>query len=424
MVVERDTTDDSTYSLATLTMPGQDVSSERTNPECRSIKELSQHEFDAYSGQLRALMNAFNLPQMDLLHGSYARLQSLLYFYTTLLAAGRGHGELDRKKAMYSINAEIVNWLSNKRIVLEHFATEIARNYGQGSPQFEHYKTLTASFFDGPSPYAFLYNLRDYVVHCGLPASHLALSAPPALTLGVKQIVEFLFDRDSLLSTFRWKKKARQDLAQMRSRFAVEPLIRVDMNNMEFIAENVIHTRFQSAYGGLEDLHRLVSLCPETGSPMLLKVTPTDGGNQLTFSNMPPAESIRCLIEARDEPGGELLRIGRSLSAGSHDQPQASPTPNDEPDDRTRLGAALLGAYFEQGGATPSFLRFLTDEVQRSNGNIEPAMSGMINVSITAVGLAAAAINVPPEAMLADLINLYSSPFQRVSNPAFNQSNS
>jgi len=68
-----------------------------------------------------------------------------------------------------NLNRHILNFLTSFRTYLDHVETNLKRNCGPESSEFQAFKQACANQFDSNFSYRFVYKLRNYVQHCGLP---------------------------------------------------------------------------------------------------------------------------------------------------------------------------------------------------------------------------------------------------------------
>jgi hypothetical protein len=66
-----------------------------------------------------------------------------------------------------------VNALSGIRLYLDHTETRLNRRYGEDSKIFSDFTAACSHEFDNVFEYRFIYKLRDYVQHCGMPFQHI-----------------------------------------------------------------------------------------------------------------------------------------------------------------------------------------------------------------------------------------------------------
>lgn len=113
----------------------------------------------------------------------------------------------DGRPPYLEINRQALNFLSSVRTYLDHHEASISRRHGQNSENLQCFHQYCSDAYDSSFSYRFLYKLRDYAQHCGLPISHIEFSDalskedPPkrvhSLAVGIS--------RDHVLRNFGWK---------------------------------------------------------------------------------------------------------------------------------------------------------------------------------------------------------------------------
>jgi hypothetical protein len=101
----------------------------------------------------------------------------------------------------HEININLLNLMMAARTFLDHMETFIKREYGKESEEIRLFDSLKSEEFDTKFSYKFMYKLRNYVQHCGMPP----LSYSKIKTFDVEQPFATLtleFDRDALLASF------------------------------------------------------------------------------------------------------------------------------------------------------------------------------------------------------------------------------
>ncbi|WP_417551099.1 hypothetical protein [Methylophaga sp.] len=128
-------------------------------------------------------------------------------------------GRYDLDPFGHEVNINLLNLMMSARTCLDHMETFIKREYGKDSKEITLFKRLAADEFDNKFSYKFMYKLRNYVQHCGMPplsyskTKVLKGEAPyAALTLE--------FDRDALLSGYDgWGAKVKPELEAQATKF-------------------------------------------------------------------------------------------------------------------------------------------------------------------------------------------------------------
>ncbi|MDR6350687.1 hypothetical protein [Pantoea sp. SORGH_AS_0659] len=132
------------------------------------------------------------------------------------------------------LNILILNFLSSARILLEHFDTQIVREYSTQSVQYKDFKKTTAFEFDSKFSYGFLYKLRNYVSHCGMPPLSYNISKlfdDENHSQNVSLIINF--NRDALLQRYdSWGAPVKLGLTSQEKEFAAIPLFNENMYSL------------------------------------------------------------------------------------------------------------------------------------------------------------------------------------------------
>jgi hypothetical protein len=103
------------------------------------------------------------------------------------------------------MNQRILNFLSSMRTYLDHTETRLKRKSGETSQQVKEFKLATAKEFDGHFAYRFVYKLRNYTQHCGMPLGKIAGMSNRINHRSndtVQNTMDFYFTKSELLSNF------------------------------------------------------------------------------------------------------------------------------------------------------------------------------------------------------------------------------
>lgn len=117
-------------------------------------------------------------------------------------------------------NRFLINYLSSTKMFIEHTEKKIDKIYGEDSEEFIRWKKATAEEYDKHFSYRFLYQLRNYTQHYGLPLG--SISSSLVETNGVEsQFTKVSFRKEILLNTsFNWK-KVKTDIENRPEEFSV-----------------------------------------------------------------------------------------------------------------------------------------------------------------------------------------------------------
>lgn len=128
-------------------------------------------------------------------------------------------GRYDLDAFGHEVNINLLNFMMSARTFLDHMETFIKREYGKDSGEIGLFKKLAAAEFDSKFSYKFMYKLRNYVQHCGMPP--LSYSKTKVLE-GESPYASITldFDRDALLSGYdSWGAIVKPELEAQENKF-------------------------------------------------------------------------------------------------------------------------------------------------------------------------------------------------------------
>ncbi|MFM2476396.1 hypothetical protein [Celerinatantimonas sp. MCCC 1A17872] len=119
----------------------------------------------------------------------------------------------------HEVNINLLNLMMSARTFLDHMETFIKREYGKTSEAINLFKRLTAEEFDSRFSYKFMYKLRNYVQHCGMPP--LSYSKSKNFEEYDSYVgITLMFDRDALISGFDgWGSIVKPQLESQDNKF-------------------------------------------------------------------------------------------------------------------------------------------------------------------------------------------------------------
>jgi hypothetical protein len=172
------------------------------------------------------------------------------------------------------LNRLILNFLSAVRTYLDHTETRLKREKSKYPEEIKFFEVITSYAYDNNFSYRFLYNLRNYAQHCGLPSGNISIKSYENTTGEVINSLTILLVRDQLLEKFDGWKAVRKEIAIRDEHFDIIPLIDSMLMELEGI-NTKIYDRILSSHN--QEGHILLNLLMETrdikGAPGLIKVT-------------------------------------------------------------------------------------------------------------------------------------------------------
>jgi hypothetical protein len=191
-------------------------------------KELTEQDYESFILHIDELNNFENLKrlfQIFLLNHNefidFALSDSKLLFENSLSITGNKD---NYNKHFLNLNRIFLNYLTSFKTLLDHIETTIKRKFGKSSKEVENFKDVTANLFDNFFAYRFIYKLRNYAQHCGLPIDEFSISA--TMVSDNKFKTEYLIDFNcvTLLKKFTEWGKVKQDLERY-NKISIFPIL-------------------------------------------------------------------------------------------------------------------------------------------------------------------------------------------------------
>lgn len=123
----------------------------------------------------------------------------------------------------YQLFRQIMELMSTFNAFLNHWNTFLKREFGESSPNYIRFKKSTSDQFDSYFEYRFLYGLRNYIHHCGMP--NIIVNAK--LDNNDLPIYELTVTKAELLSDMDWHKRVKTDFQTMGDSFDILPYFKV-----------------------------------------------------------------------------------------------------------------------------------------------------------------------------------------------------
>ncbi|APZ93369.1 hypothetical protein [Fuerstiella marisgermanici] len=255
-----------------------------------TLRTLSEDEFKSYMDASTALgrfarkRHLFQIVELnrDAFHDCLRTLGSEFEDDTAI--------SWDRANTMIlTVNGHILNFLSAVRTFLDHTETNIKREYGDPSDNLTNFKKQTAEEFDDCFSYRFLYLLRNFTQHCGMPLGELSLRADARPgTERPDTTLELLFYRDHLLTNFSNWKMVKTELEQLEEKFPVTQHVDEMVTCLERVDSVVIRDDAPQLSPHVATLEAMVQEVSHlSGAPCVLtEVTPISGGVNMTLQRI------------------------------------------------------------------------------------------------------------------------------------------
>ncbi|MGE3795827.1 MAG: hypothetical protein AB7I38_18135 [Dehalococcoidia bacterium] len=286
---------------------------------------------------------------------------------------------------------DILNWLTANRLFIDHHEALFKSDYGEDSHEYQRLKAAVKLEYDGNRAYRVLHNLRDYMQHREFPAASVTITATSPELDDWSAIVEFVVERDSLLSSgFNWKAKPRRDLGDMPENIDILGLIEEASPCFRRVFAEITRVRLEGARDSVAHLASLVEQCRlEEGVPHIVGFEKDPAGNLVPATLLPIPVGI---LEWSRDPDAQDEYFRRLVDARLDIIEMSAPDGLDPKiRDSLRLGAALLNTYYESGGINPTFSGRV-NAIANDLNDISPIIDGLTTTAAVALSMAASTL--------------------------------
>ncbi|EMV1559988.1 hypothetical protein AABV68_001248 [Enterobacter ludwigii] len=220
----------------TIILAKESISDGSEVNKINEIRPLTNEEIESYDIQKNILMefaNDFEL--VEYVRLNYESFMGLLNETVVKVAKEPSFiGSYPFKNFPFLLNTRILNYMMSVKTLLDHMETSINRRYGEDSMEFVEFKALTANEFDNKFSYRFMYKLRNFVQHCGMPPLSYTISKSldeTSSTMSIELIVYFM--RNELIRGFsKWGALVKAELTQMDELFSIMPIFNEHINSI------------------------------------------------------------------------------------------------------------------------------------------------------------------------------------------------
>jgi hypothetical protein len=368
----------------------------------KQIKGMAELNANQYRTLLDHLNRFDRIELRQMYHATvnnFGKLHALSSFYAQLFRQSRDRKQIDIRKAGFEYTTCLLNWMNSVKIFVDHELARYARLYGKKSVELSTFKAATRQEFDENLGYRFMYKLRNYATHCGLPIGSVTLGSGPDRS---SQTISFSLNRDSLLNDFnQWGPIVKSDLEQMAEDFEIFPLVRECMDSIHSIMKTVLSIDLNAAKAVAIELKReLDSLDPDNLCNALIRWERFSSGKIAISPKFYSMEMISQVIEATSvnaiisEPLTEDANLDRFA-----DLPTLPPSTVE----LQRRGIDVLSIWLQEHGSSPAFFQHLNAIISHDNGDFRPALVGTVLMGATFLTTASLASGMSAEELLADL---------------------
>jgi hypothetical protein len=241
-----------------------------------TVREFA--EYEEYNKASERLADFSNDRQLfTIVCWNYDDYNNLLKKYSEELM--RNPSTMDRLRLdaiVLDINRHILNYLSAVRSFLDHSETNLKKRYGPDSERVSRFTAACSNAYDNHFSYRFLYKLRNYAQHCGMPVGRVQFSKQlvDRHTKKVRYTLSLYFSRDSLLSKYdAWGSELTEEIQQFPPEFEINPHIDEMMKCLEKIESVLIEDDLPELIKSAQYIQEIIdSLKDRPGTPCILRL--------------------------------------------------------------------------------------------------------------------------------------------------------
>jgi hypothetical protein len=262
------------------------------------IRELSTEEHALFGFHVSRIVTDYQDSQLFLaayMNCSACMQADITYAKQCAERLGATPSLIGGERIKLDMSRHIMNLLSSVRTALDQTECNLKRRYSAESERYRAFERATNRAYDGSFAYRFLYKLRNFVQHCGLPIGRIGVetraSESATSANDISQTLKIEFSRDSLLSDYDSWGPLKSELAGLPEYFPIRPLITEMMTQIENIQITQIHANSTAVIESVEWLDRLLEearLTEGTPSVAVRRPPPAEGGDYiLAFQHFP-----------------------------------------------------------------------------------------------------------------------------------------
>jgi hypothetical protein len=143
------------------------VASKKGLIEIRPLDDIEYQKFVIARTKLFKFAKKHEL--FRLVDANYMEYKTVLNGYFKIFCENHDMAGSFLEEMVFNLNRLVLNFLSAFRTFIDHAQTDLDRTYGKESENFKIFKESSSLCFDNCFSYRFLYKLRNYSQHVGMP---------------------------------------------------------------------------------------------------------------------------------------------------------------------------------------------------------------------------------------------------------------
>lgn len=201
------------------------------NKEDDSYKKLRQIGYKEYEEYNRSVKRIYEINEalllLEAVRANYQSYIELMKHYLSLYMSSQNIDVVTMDQMIGNINLHLINYLSTVKTFLEHSEFKLKSLYGANSDRYKNFENTKSNLFDSCFSYRFLYHLRNYVQHCGMPIAGFDGVKYGHNDKINKRIEVFLIaycDRDELLKKYdSWHRILLKEIPKLQPKIDITP---------------------------------------------------------------------------------------------------------------------------------------------------------------------------------------------------------
>lgn len=138
----------------------------------------------------------------------------------------------NKSSVSYQANRYMMNYLAMARLFIDKIEENIKENFSTKSEEYVSFKQLTAQEYDRKFSYRFLWDLRNYTQHYGLPIHHFKSFIDER---DRKHVMLSVSPKELIKGSYNWKPKMLSELKGREQNINVLELIQEHIRSLEVI---------------------------------------------------------------------------------------------------------------------------------------------------------------------------------------------
>jgi hypothetical protein len=332
------------------------------------IRNISEAEYERYKTIVGKFAAIQERKTFQFLERSSGELKSTFSVYVNIENVGGSFRAINWRQAGGFLMERFATWLAATRLYLESERDFMMSRFGEESSQYQSFKESTSTAFDTRDGYRFLYNLRDYTQHCGIPSSGVTVS----MNSKKERITRLHLNRTELLSArFKWNRHAKSLLESWPEKIEIIPLMDDAMAGYMDVERCILRMLIDDCATVISEIRGEEYKTLKDGEHLAAFQIPTGvNGGSFNLQPFPTLQALATIEEAArsDDP------VSRIFSQSV--QPPILTPEALQADQRAK---AVLSAFINP--QEPDQVGKLINSIIAADGDITPLISGLVNAS-------------------------------------------